>query len=85
MFELIRESFPVARKKHRCIWCGESIQVGLKHRHEISKFDGLQDHRWHLECNEASAEYFNSGDGPEFCPYENERPTRHEPQKERQP
>ena len=22
-YQLIRETFPVARKQHRCIWCGE--------------------------------------------------------------
>lgn len=73
-YTLIRESFPVARKPHLCIWCGETIPVGTKHRHEISKFDQMQDHRWHLECDEAAAEYFNSGEGPEFSPYENDRP-----------
>ena len=72
--QLIRESFPVARKPHRCVWCGESIPVGLKHRHEISAFDGIQDHRWHLECDKAAQDYFNSGDGPEFSAHDNERP-----------
>ena len=73
-YVLIRESFPVARKPHRCIWCGETITIGTKHRREISKYDGLQDHRWHQECREASFDYFCTGDGPEFSPYENERP-----------
>lgn len=73
-YQLIKETFPVARKQHRCIWCGEAILIGEKHRHEISKFDELQDHRWHVECQEASTEYFLAGDGPEFSAYENERP-----------
>ena len=72
-YNLIRESFPVARKVYRCIWCGESIPIGLKHRYEISTFDGLQNHRWHLECDKAAGEYF-AEDGPEFCPYDNPRP-----------
>ena len=72
-YTLIREAFPVARKKHRCIWCGEGIPVGLKHRHEISTFDGLQDHRWHLECAKSSQEHFE--EGPEFSPYDNPRPS----------
>lgn len=74
-YALIRESFPVARKVHRCIWCGESIAVGEKHRHEISKFYDMQDFRWHLECNEDSVKYFEA-DGPEFSAYENERPAK---------
>lgn len=73
-YTLIREAFPFARKQHRCIWCGESITIGTKHRYEVSTFDGLQNHRWHLECDAAAADYFNSGDGPEFAPHENERP-----------
>lgn len=74
-YTLIKDSFPVARKQHRCIWCGGIIHVGMKYRHEISKFDVLQDHRWHLDCDEAAAEYFNDGNGPEFIPYDNERPS----------
>lgn len=78
-YQLIRESTPVARKPHRCIWCGEAILVGVKHWHEISKYDVLQNHRWHQECREASCEYFLNGDGPEFSPYENERPMKEAP------
>lgn len=73
-YELIRESFPVARKPHRCIWCGGVITMGLKHVHEISKYDDLQDHRWHLECRDAARRCYISGEEPEFSPYENERP-----------
>lgn len=72
-YHLIRESFPFARKPHRCIWCGQSISVGEKHRHEISRYDGLQDHRWHLDCNSDAASYFSNGD-EEFTPYSAERP-----------
>ena len=72
-YELIRESWPVARKPYKCIWCGERIPVGEQHRHEISKYDGLQDHRWHRECHEDAAEYFRGGE-EEFSPYDNERP-----------
>ena len=75
-YTLISESFPVARKQHRCIWCGEMILAGTKYCHEISKYDVLQDHRWHQECQKASFKYFLNGDGPEFSPYENERPVQ---------
>lgn len=72
-YQLIRESWPVARKVHRCIWCGESIKVGEKHRYEVSRYDGLQFNRWHAECEEDAQEYFRDGED-EFIPYSNERP-----------
>lgn len=76
-YTLIREAFPIARKQHRCIWCGEAISAGEKHRHEISKYETeLQDFRWHLECESAASEYFLAGEGPEFSAYENERPRK---------
>ena len=59
-YQLLSETQPAARKEHRCIWCGEQILKSEKHVHECSKWDGeFQDHRWHLECKTASAEYFN--------------------------
>jgi hypothetical protein len=76
-YQLIMESFPRSRKAHKCIWCGESIPVGEKYRHEISKYCGLQNHHWHLECTAASMEYFASGE-EEFEAYENERPVKAE-------
>lgn len=75
MYELIKEKFVVARKEHRCIWCGERILVGEHHRHEISKYDGLQDFRWHMECHAAAIEYFSGGE-EEFSAYENDRPAK---------
>ena len=72
-YQLIRETFPVARVPHRCIWCGESIVIGAKHRREISRFDELQDFRWHMECDDAAGSYFEAGDGPEFSAYEHDR------------
>lgn len=75
MYQLIKERFLVARKQHKCIWCGERILIGEKHRHEISKYEGLQDFRWHLECNDAAIDYFLTGEN-EFSEYENERPAQ---------
>lgn len=64
-----------ARKAHRCIWCGELINVGDPYLYERSIFDGRpQNHHWHGECSEASVTHF-ANDGPEFTAYENERPT----------
>ena len=76
MFRLISESFPCARKPHKCIWCGERIVVGEKYRRERSVFDdNMQDHKWHLDCDADAAEYFKHGDS-EFSAYENERPSK---------
>lgn len=72
-YALIRESWPLARKQYKCIWCGQRIEVGLKHRHEVSRYDELQDHRWHLECDADAKECFRTGD-EEFIPYGAERP-----------
>jgi hypothetical protein len=73
-YSLIRESFPVAAKQHRCIWCGEAIPVGLKHRHEVSSYDGaMQDHRWHMECDDDAKKCFAEGD-QDFLAYSAERP-----------
>jgi hypothetical protein len=74
-YSLLSESFPVARKTHRCIWCGESIPSGEKYRHERSVYDGsMQDHKWHLECDADFAEGLRNGDDQEFIPYNAERP-----------
>ena len=74
-YSLIRESFPIAVKKHRCIWCGEDILPGVKYRHEISHYDTMQNHHWHLECDADAADYFNEMGESEFQPYSAERPS----------
>lgn len=76
-YTLLRESFPVARARHRCIWCGEPIEPGMKYRHERSVYDGdMQDHKWHPECDAAfKADLADEGGGTlEFSPWGNERP-----------
>lgn len=75
-YTLLRESWPVARKNHRCIWCGEAITSGTLYRHEKSVYDfQFQNHHWHDECNDAFAEEMSYEGSPmEFSPYENERP-----------
>lgn len=76
-YTLLSQSHPVARKAHTCVWCGQSIAIGEKHRHERSIYDGrFQNQRWHPECDEAfKAELRHEGGCElEFEPYENERP-----------
>lgn len=75
-YTLLSESWPVARKAHLCIWCGEGIPVGEKHRHERSIYEGnFQDHRWHMECDQAWTILCSHGE-QEFEAHVNERPER---------
>ena len=75
-YALLSATTPKARKEHRCIWCGQKILIGETYRHERSVYDGdMQNHKWHLECDKASAEYF-AENGEEFDPYDNERPPK---------
>ncbi len=73
-YTLLKETYPIARKQHRCVWCGERIEIGEKYTHEKSVYDGnMQDHKWHMECDKAAGEYFKSGE-EEFDAGVNERP-----------
>ncbi len=64
-----------AKKRHRCIWCGQGIEPGTRYHDERSAYDGrIQKHRWHPECRTASDEHFRT-EGEEFDAYDNERPT----------
>lgn len=72
-YEEISTSTRKAAKEFRCIWCGESINVGDTHQRTVSKYMGdFQDHRFHLECVTPCEEECAEMDG-EFMPYENER------------
>lgn len=57
MYSLIARTVRLARKPHTCIWCGEYIEAGTTYVHEISKYEAIQNHRWHLECEQASDHY----------------------------
>jgi len=72
--ELIREGDPVAKKDHRCIWCGETILKGEKHHQQVGRFDGeIQDGRFHRECWTVASESFK--DECEFTLWGHERGT----------
>lgn len=72
----ISSTTPKARKPHRCIWCGKTIEVGEIHEREVGTYFGdFQDHRYHKECREVGSEITMENDG-EFEPYENERPVK---------
>lgn len=54
MSATIEDAQPVARKTHRCCWCGEAIIVGEKYNRWRGIFEGqIQTTKMHLECLEA--------------------------------
>jgi len=74
-YALLSEVTHNARKRHRCIWCGEPILVGTRYIRERSIYDGEpQSHKWHPECRDAAHSGWDAGDDAEFYPGENERP-----------
>lgn len=74
-YALVRETRPIARKEHQCIWCGQQIVKGSRYVAEYSKFDGeMQNHHWHEECLEdCKLENYDECIW-EFYPYEHVRP-----------
>lgn len=52
-----------ARKKHRCIWCGEDIEIGETYSYWAGIFEGqFQSNHMHLECDKISSSKEN-----EYC------------------
>lgn len=53
MYEFTNKEVRV-RKKHRCSWCGEDINIGDAARYRTGKYQGeLFSERKHLECYDA--------------------------------
>lgn len=53
----ISTTYPVARKEHQCVACGDPILIGTKHCYDIGIYHGdFQANRWHTECYEFAAE-----------------------------
>lgn len=72
---LFSETKPVARKDHKCIWCGQRIPKGEQYVAERSVFDGeMQNHHWHQECLADARENNDKYGEWDFMPYDNERP-----------
>jgi hypothetical protein len=65
----LRDTFPKARKRYRCVGCWELIEVGEKHLFRTGVMDGaMVSVRWHPECEEYA---FSDGneeyDSPPGC------------------
>lgn len=66
-----------ARKAHKCIWCGQRIEIGQPYTYERSIYEGEpQSHHWHPECLGAMREAMAADGGGEFefDPWYEERP-----------
>lgn len=73
-YNLLSLTDPVARKDHKCIWCGQKIAKGEAYMNERSVFDReMQNLHWHPECWKDSRA---NNDEPEweFTPYSYDRP-----------
>jgi hypothetical protein len=71
----LSESTPVARKDHKCSWCGQPITKATRYIYSSGIWEErVVVNKTHPECDEAAAEdYRMYGEG--FMPYENERPS----------
>ena len=54
MTETIKELHPVARKPHRCDWCGGIIEKGEQYVRHTLKYENEQPYDWcsHKDCDE---------------------------------
>lgn len=72
-YRLLGEFRPIARKAHKCIWCGEAITAGERYLRERSVCEnGMQNFAWHFACNNVAQNDFKNGDC-EFTAYNNDR------------
>ena len=55
--KVLRNETPVARKEHRCDFCGEGISVGEKYNRQTNVYDGrVYDWVSHSECSKLAYE-----------------------------
>lgn len=65
----------VGRKNYRCIWCGEVIEIGMKHNTRSYVFEGdFRSERMHLECKKMMSKMPHDEICDGFLPYSFERP-----------
>ena len=66
---LLKETYPVARKEHRCGICGGIIEKGEKYVSQSCKMDYVYTFKMHTHCNIASSMVYQkieSGDPDEI-------------------
>lgn len=53
MVTVLSETRPIAKKQHRCEWCGGNIEPGEKYYRWAGIYDGFQSWCMHEECKDA--------------------------------
>ena len=57
MIKVLRNKTPIARKEHRCQFCGEVIHVGEKYNRQTNVYDGcIYDWVSHCDCSQLANE-----------------------------
>lgn len=52
---ILRETYPTAKKEHRCEFCCEKIAIGQKYVRQTNVYDGtIYDFVTHQECKEVA-------------------------------
>lgn len=55
--EVLKNKTPIARKEHRCEFCGEVIHVGEKYNRQTNVYDGrIYDWVSHCDCSKLACE-----------------------------
>lgn len=54
MVQVLKTSHPIARKEHRCMFCGEKITIGQKYDRSTCLYEGIYDWVAHEECVEVA-------------------------------
>lgn len=76
-YTLLSEIKRKARKEHRCIWCGQKIEIREFYIAEASiYYNDFQYMKWHQECKAACAIELAETKEEDFDPYSNERPAK---------
>ncbi|MFQ5786488.1 MAG: hypothetical protein ACE5H1_00760 [Thermodesulfobacteriota bacterium] len=69
----LRDERVKAKKVHKCLLCGEDIEVGEYYQKRTGTNDGIITMKMHEECKEES-DSWDECDWQTFGPYEMERP-----------
>ncbi len=67
MYHLFSRVQTRARKRHRCIWCYNSILADSTYLREKSVYDGhFQNFAWHEACSKDANDYWHETGEAEF-------------------